>query len=109
MEGTARGGGPRILGRAGNSQDLGSRSDDSLTCQFQKGRLETLDLNCSPLLENVSVTENLTSAHYSEDMIPCGRKVTWNISAGTFECGEQVENINANPMFTSILINFHKF
>lgn len=108
MEGPARGGGPRILGRAGNSRDLGSRSD-SLTCQFQKGRLETLGLNCSPLLQNVSVTENLTSAHYSEDMTPCGRRVTQNISAGTFECWEQVGNINANPMLTSILINFHKF
>lgn len=79
MEGPARGGRPRILGRARNSQDLGSRSD-SLTCQFQKGRLETLDLNCSPLLQNVSVTENLTSAHCSEDMTPCGRRVTCNIS-----------------------------
>lgn len=108
MEGPARGGRPRILGRARNSQDLGSRSD-SLTCQFQKGRLETLDLNCSPLLQNVSVTENLTSAHCSEDMTPCGRRVTCNISAGTFECWEQVGNINANPMLTSILINFHKF
>lgn len=74
MGGAARGDGPRILGKARNRvKDLGSRSN-SLTCPFQKERLEALDLNCSPLPQSASVTENLTSAHYSEDMIPCSRK-----------------------------------